>query len=120
MAEIAALITVFNPVVTDTSAPPLIAAPIVGYPKNAESARSRGLDTVRGASSLPVSIPDPAGDPVDAGRRRPTVARVSATIRAAPREDPQDPFRRRCPTITAALVSVVTVLINALSPRTPE
>src|SRR5664279_2045848 len=113
MAEIAALMTVFNPVVTDTSAPPLIAAPIVGCPKNAESARSRGLDTARGASSLPVSIPEVADDPVDAVRRRPTVLRVSATIRAAPREDPQDPFRRRCPTIAGATVAVLTVLINA-------
>jgi hypothetical protein len=50
-------------------------------------------------------------------------ARVSQGVADHPggsREDPQDPFRRRCPTITGAPVSVVTVVISAFSPRTPE
>ena len=48
------------------------------------------------------------------------MARVSATIRAAPRGDPQAPLRSRWPRITGAACPVVTVVISALSPRTPE
>ena len=48
------------------------------------------------------------------------MARVSATIRAAPRGDPHEPLRSRWPTITGAAWSVVTVAINAFKPRTPE
>src|SRR6478672_11964264 len=47
-----------------------------------------------------------------------TVARVSATNRAAPRADPQDPFRRRCATTTGAACAVLTVPMKEFSPRT--
>jgi hypothetical protein len=45
---------------------------------------------------------------------------ASAMIRAAPRGDPEAPFRRRWAMITGALVAVDTVARSALMPRTPE
>jgi hypothetical protein len=45
---------------------------------------------------------------------------VSAIIRLAPREDPHDPFLRRCPVITGAAALVLTVVISEFKPRTPE
>jgi hypothetical protein len=51
-------------------------------------------------------------------RSRFTVGRVSATSRAAPRADPQDPFRRRCATITGAACDVLTVPMKEFNPRT--
>ena len=52
-------------------------------------------------------------------RRRLTVARVSATIRAAPRADPQDPLRSRWAVMTGAALAVLTVVISEFNPRTP-
>lgn len=46
-------------------------------------------------------------------RKRFRVARVSPMILPAPRGDPQEPLRRRCPVITGARCSVATVAINA-------
>ena len=100
--------------VIETSAPPLTAAPMAGYPKNAESARTRGI----GCGSA--SLPDVVAGMAAAARMRPTVVRVSAIIRAAPREEPQDPFLSCCPTITGAVALAVMVVIREFKPRTPE
>ena len=85
---------------TDTSAPALIAVPMVAWPENAESARSNGR------TLLPRSM-------------RRSVARVSAMILAAPFGEPVFPCRNRWARITGAEVVVNAVATRALRPRTP-
>ena len=100
MEAIAALTVELILVVTDTLAPPRIAAQTDGRPQYAES-----ILTSTG---------------VPAGRSRPACFTASAISRSAPRGEPHEPFRSRCATMIGAVAAVASVAISALRPRTRE
>ena len=103
MPPIAALTFWSMRTVTDTWAPAL-AAPIVAWPSNAESARSAPCRSRRDRAG---AAPWPS---------------ASRTSRCAPRLDPHDPFRSRCATITGARRAVVAVATERQTahPAVPE
>ena len=85
MAAIAALTLGSRRTVTDTSAPPRIAAADGGVRRRTPSPPAAAAWPSTAASAAVL-----------------TVARASATIRSAPRGDPHAPLRSRCATITGA------------------